>query len=227
MNSYDSAEKDLDDDASSSGSSTEVSSDHDSEPNCPTFKGSFGDSARPIDFIDEEGNLPLTNVSSILPSVIEEDEEDIHECDESLLPTLSPCTQGKEEATLSTVGTESPPHTMRLYEREEEGNLYEEEDGKKMEAILAMKDALFKHRSALKRAERDKKYLRSKCSKYKREKKELLENKARTQKQLRKLKVKSDAMKTEMEKLQEELDLAKMELGRRNPVAAKDRKDSS
>lgn len=63
--------------------------------------GSFAISVRPIDLIDEHGNLPLTNVTCILPAVVEEEED---EDDDFLPPT---CTNNKsEEETLSTTATE-------------------------------------------------------------------------------------------------------------------------
>jgi hypothetical protein len=85
---------------------------------CHHSMGSFSVSvlsttSSPIDFIDEQGNLPLTQVSSILPAVAEEQEEDDNsEADGALLlqfvPTKDTCrtsTSSTENDTLSTAGT--------------------------------------------------------------------------------------------------------------------------
>lgn len=77
-----------------------------------SFSVSVLTTSSPIDFIDEQGNLPLTQVSSILPAVAEEQEDDISEADGALLlqfvPTQDKCrtsTSSTENDTLSTAGT--------------------------------------------------------------------------------------------------------------------------
>mmetsp|Transcript_4146 Transcript_4146/g.7932 ORF Transcript_4146/g.7932 Transcript_4146/m.7932 type:complete len:372 (-) Transcript_4146:156-1271(-) len=85
----------------------------------PSYLGSFPVSSvgsRPIDFIDEQGNLPLTKVSPILPAVAEDEEEDEEVGEDGELhiqlhpsTTTKLChdtkTVGNEDDTLSTAGS--------------------------------------------------------------------------------------------------------------------------
>jgi hypothetical protein len=94
-------------------STPKIANDYDHHSSLGSFSVSVLGS-RPIDFIDEQGNLPLTKVSPILPAVAEEQEEDEEdEKDGDLLIQLTPPTKichgtkkgDEEDDTLSTAGS--------------------------------------------------------------------------------------------------------------------------
>jgi hypothetical protein len=214
----------------------------------PISAGSFADSVSPIDFIDEDGNLPMTNMPGLLPAVQEEEEE---EDEDYLLPFTLPISPMKggvgagglavgEEDTLSTIGSESArpleivdsqsfettlshshsstSNSTRTSTKKEKDN--EEERTK---AVLIMRGVIFKQRSFIKHAARDKERSTKKYVKCKSENKKLSKENKNLQKELKKLSKHPprESLEQEIELLREELELAKLELGRRRPGARK------
>ena len=192
--------------------------------------GSFAASTCPIDFIDEYGNLPLTNISLLLPVVEEEEEEEENENDEiNFFPGIpeKEMPRGEEETldTLSTNESESTRtmdlHSSMLLEQEDdlvssEHQQQVDDKGEQMKAICIMKDVIFQQRATIKRIAKDKLNVRSKYDKCKMEKKNLQKV---MRKKMTKLTRKNQDLEDEIEMLRSKLELAQIELGRRRPVA--------
>jgi hypothetical protein len=191
--------------------------------------GSFAASTCPIDFIDDNGNLPLTKISSLLPVVEEEEEEEVDNFF-SDMPEKQ-LSRGEEETldTLSTHESESTRPTDVLRSSmilEQESNLvfidherssYKQEE--QMKAMCIMKDVIFKQRSTIKRVVNEKCHVRSKYDRCKTEKRNLQNEHKVVRNKMTKLTRKTQEMEDEIEMLRAKLDLARMELRRRRPVA--------
>lgn len=244
-----------DDDERSDHSSSTSSTSEDLISHLSANQGSFAASSCPIDFMDEEGNLPLTNISALLPAVLEEEEEEDDYHIPFSLPAISPIKERSgEEATLSTVGSESIksrdvlPSKLTSEKQQQrsdstvgthhssdiEGHQGTSddtctshdcpEDHTRMQAVLALKDVIFKQRSTIKRYSRDKRHLSSKYSRCKSKKEEILKENSSMQKRMSKLSDENNALEAEIRKLKEAL--AKSELGTNKSQAHADGKPS-
>lgn len=206
--------------------------------------GSFAASMSPIDHMDEEGNLPLTDISALLPAVLEEEEE---EEEEDLvpfsLPPISPAKKNSiklEEETLSTMGSESiksqdallpikkstKTATYASFESQTCAHLKEnqsvaQEDEQRMTALIALKNVIFKQRSTIKRFSKEKKRASAKYVKCKSEKKEILKENASMRRSLKKLSKDKESLELEIRMLKEEL--TKVELQDSDSVPVKNK----
>jgi len=218
-----------DDDCSVSSNEQELDQYHDS---CVEL-GSFAASASPIDFIDVHGDLPFTNIPSLLPPVVEEEHEEDEE-DIIFLRDIpeKKSVKGEEEtlATLSTAGSEytrpmgSPSsitfeHEDNLVQSDQQRGPALNDEGEQMKAMMAMKDVIFEQRTTIKRATKEKGRLHAKYSACKVEKRNLQKENKGVLKEMTKLTRRNEEMEDEIERLRAELDLARMELGRRRPVS--------
>jgi hypothetical protein len=203
--------------------------------------GSFAVSVSPIDFIDEQGNLPLTKVSSILPAVAEEQNEDDEDDDDAdLLQVVGTSSKiyyhetmkGDEDDTLSTVESitectirsiETPRNSTNTSIQQYESTKTEQElpnvinsiDSSKDDqtrAMLIMKDVIFRQRSVIKNITKARETLQKKYDLCKLQNNSLSRANKHIAKEMKSTCKKNDALKQELEKLGMELQLAKIEI---------------
>lgn len=201
--------------------------------------GSFAVSVSPIDFIDEQGNLPLTKVSSILPAVAEEQNEDDEDYDDAdLLQVVGTSSKiyhetikGDEDDTLSTVESitectisiETPRNSTNTSIQQYESTKTEQElpnvinsiDSSKddqIRAMLIMKDVIFRQRSVIKNITKARETLQKKYDLCKLQNNSLSRANKHIAKEMKSTCKKNDALKQELEKLGMELQLAKVEI---------------